>query len=122
MRYLTLFVFAAIVFCPQAFADDDPERGETTLKYLIYGGDIGDPVHATKKDAKVSFLVEGDLAKKIFESIGPDKKNVCTDGDGSRFRSKDNGKFFCLKDSDGTYGCYFGFDLKTGKSIFSTTC
>jgi hypothetical protein len=122
MKYLALFVFAFSCFYSQAFAEVDLDYREARIHYLMFGGDIGDPVQATDKDSKIAFSVEGKLAKKIFDSIGPDKKNLCTENDGSRFRSKDHDKISCVKFKEGSYICYFGFDLKTGKSIVASIC
>ena len=89
--------------------------------YAIYGGGIGDPVKPTANDAKISFLITGIAAKKMFNAIPPDRKEGCTSKD-FRIRSRDSERLICTKHISGDYSCYFGFDLKTGKSIGGSSC
>lgn len=90
--------------------------------YRIYGGGLGDPVAPGPADSKVMFSIEGQAAKEIFDVIGPDKKDVCTEGSKIRVRHKDNENLFCMRSAKGEYDCNFGFDLKTGKSIGGIVC
>lgn len=91
------------------------------VEYAIYGGGIGDPVKPSGSDSKISFLVTGQAAKKMFDAMPPDRKDGCT-GDDFRIRVRDSEKVVCTKHKTGDYSCYFGFDLKTGKSIGGSTC
>lgn len=90
--------------------------------YRIYGGGLGDPVAPSEKDKKVMFSIDGKTAKELFDAIGPDKKNVCTEGTGYRVRTKDDEHLFCSRTAKGEYFCNFGFDLRTGKSIGGIVC
>ena len=93
-----------------------------TVKYAIYRGGLGDPVAPSKNEAKVAFEVTGSAAKEIFDAIGPDKADQCSSESGVRFRSKDADKLSCTRSSDVRYSCYFGFDLKSGKSAGGSIC
>lgn len=88
--------------------------------YVIYSGDLGEQMPPTKTDRKISINVTGQSAKDIFDSIGPDIKAACTTGKGERERRKDRVWCFYLPRSG--YECYFGFDLRTGKSIDGGEC
>ena len=90
--------------------------------YRIYGGGLGDPVAPTAKDRKVMFAIEGRAARELFDAMGPDKKDLCTEGSGTRVRAKDNDNLFCMRSTEGSYSCNFGFDLRSGKSIGGIVC
>ena len=90
--------------------------------YRVYGGGLGDPVAPTAKDKKVMFSVTGPAARELFDALGPDKKDVCTEGSGTRVRARDNDNLFCMRSAEGEYACNFGFDLRTGKSIGGIVC
>jgi hypothetical protein len=90
--------------------------------YRIYGGGLGDPVAPTAKDRKVMFSITGEAARELFDALGPDKKDVCTAGSGTRVRARDNDNLFCMRTAEGDYSCNFGFDLRNGKSIGGIVC
>jgi hypothetical protein len=90
--------------------------------YRVYGGGLGDPVAPTAKDKKVMFSITGDAARELFDALGPDKKDVCTEGSGTRVRGRDNDNLVCLRSANGEYSCNFGFDLRSGKSIGGIVC
>ena len=90
--------------------------------YRIYGGGLGDPVAPTAKDRKVMFSIEGRAARELFDAMGPDKKDLCTEGSGTRVRAKDKDNLFCMRSTEGSYSCNFGFDLRSGKSIGGIVC
>lgn len=88
--------------------------------YVIYSGDLGEQMPPTKTDRKISINVTGQPAKDIFDSLGPDVKAECTTGKGERERRK--GTVWCFYLPRSGYECYFGFDLRTGKSIDGGEC
>lgn len=89
-------------------------------EYAIYSGELGDQQAPTKDDRKLSFIVEGAAAKEIFNAMPPDDKQTCSSEKGARSRTKD--KVWCSFNPSDGYTCYFGFDLRTGKSIAGGTC
>lgn len=89
-------------------------------EYTIYSGGLGDQQAPTRDDRKLSFIIEGQPAKDIFESMYPDDKQTCSGAKGARSRSK--GNVWCTYNPRNGYTCYFGFDLRTGKSIAGGTC
>ena len=90
--------------------------------YRIYGGELGDPVAPTSKDSKLMVSVDGTMAKELFDAIGPDVKDICTEGSGTRVREKDGGRLSCTRSGEGEYSCNFGFDLRSGKSVGGSIC
>ena len=125
-RHLALIVATTLLFS-LAYADTKkpwdgsykPFNGE----YLVYSGDLGEQQAPTKADRKVSFMVEGPLAKEMFASIGPDQKDACGTLSGLRVRQK--GDLDCTYDKDhpsAPYTCHFGLNLRTGKSISGSIC
>lgn len=92
-------------------------------RYLIYSGDLGEQQPPTRSDRKTAFMVEGVLAKELFDAIGPDLKDACGAMSGLRVRQK--GSVDCTFDKAhpaAPYTCHFGLDLQTGKSIPGSIC
>jgi len=88
-------------------------------RYTVYSGDLGDQQAPTRDDRKLSFIVEGQPAKEIFDSMYPDDKESCG-SEGARARTK--GNVWCTYQPRRGYKCYFGFDLRTGQSIGGGIC
>jgi len=109
-----LLMLVAVV--GQASAAPKPLKAD----YVIYSGDLGEQMPPTKADRKISINVTGQSAKDIFDSIGPDLKAECTTEKGDRERRK--GTVWCFYQPSSGYECYFGFDLRTGKSIEGGEC
>lgn len=100
-------------------------HGPTTYRafkgeYAIYSGGLDEQHAPAKEDRKLSFMVEGQPAQDIFNARPPDDKEVCSSDKGARSRSKAN--VWCTFNPGDGYTCYFGFDLKTGKSIAGGIC
>ena len=93
-----------------------------SAKYAIYGNSLGEPVKPSIDDSKIAFEVTGSAAKEIFDAIAPDRPDQCSSEKGTRFRSRDDEKLSCVRSKKGEYSCYFGFDLKSGKSIGGSIC
>lgn len=91
-----------------------------TGEYTIYSGELGDQQAPTKSDRKLSFIIKGMAAKEIFNAMPPDDKEVCSTEKGDRSRTKDN--VWCTFTPSRGYTCYFGFDLRNGKSIAGGIC
>jgi len=93
-----------------------PFKGE----YSLYSGSLGDQQAPTAKDRKVSFIIIGKPARELFDSMAPDDKVTCGAGRGMRSRTK--GQLWCTFEQSDGYTCYFGFDLRSGKSIGGGIC
>jgi hypothetical protein len=115
------FIFLLVL--PVIAADTDPGPYlQTAASYRIYGGELGDPTAPTPNDKKVAFSIEGNAARQIFDAIGPDQRDPCTEGSGMRVRHKDHEHLTCTLSKQNDYACSFGFDLITGKSIGGSIC
>jgi hypothetical protein len=115
-----LLILVSLAGIAMAAGDDWYRKFSGT--YWIYSGSLGDSGLPTAADKKVGFSLEGKVAKDIFNAIGPDVPDICTEGSGTRVRHKDNGNLSCSRSKEGEYQCNFGFDLRTGKSIGGIIC
>lgn len=70
--------FLLIVSVVIAAEDTGPYRPART-SYRLYGGELGDPTIPSSGDKKVAFSVVGRAAKQIFDAIGPDRPDACTE-------------------------------------------
>lgn len=119
-------VIAASCALGVAFAAPKPWDGSYTSfsgTYLLYSHDLDEKAPPTAKDRRVSFKVEGALARKLFESIGPDQKEDC--GASSELSIRNRGDLTCTfdkSDRNNPYTCHFGLNLLSGKSIAGSTC
>jgi hypothetical protein len=111
-----LFSFAYAAEQAHRPAPYRPFKGE----YTIYSGELDDQQAPTRDDRKLSFIIEGQPAKDIFNAMPPDEKQTCSSEKGARSRRKEN--VWCTFNPGDGYTCYFGFDLKTGKSIAGGMC
>ena len=119
-----VLIAACMALAGETYAGEPASTGTKPLAgvYEIYGGGLGDKSPPSTADKKVMMSITGAADRSLFDSIGPDKKDECTDGQGMRVRMRDNGNFFCMRYKDGHYKCNFGFDLITGKSIGGIIC
>jgi len=92
-------------------------------EYLIYSGNLGEEAAPTTADRKAAFMLQGEVARNLFESIGPDLKDACGTSSGTRVRQK--GDLDCTYDKgtkSSPYVCHFGINLRTGKSTYGSIC
>jgi hypothetical protein len=93
-------------------------------RYTIFSGPIlADREAPTPTDRKLTVLVEGQAAKEIFDSIGPDTRTICSQEKGDREREREGVQ--CTYTAHGEikgYQCWIGIDLRTGKSISTVSC
>jgi len=117
--YTLIFLLAS----PVIASDTDPGPYlQAAAVYRIYGGGLGDPTAPRPNDKKVAFSIEGAAARQIFDAIGPDQHDPCTEGSGMRVRHKDQEHLTCTLSKKNDYLCSFGFDLVSGKSIGGSIC
>lgn len=94
------------------------------VRYTIFSGDsLGDRFAPTATDRKLTILVDGQAAKEIFDSIGPDMPSSCSDKKGDRDRQKEGVQchYVARRGAKG-YQCWIGVDLRTGKSTPTASC
>lgn len=127
-----LVVAAAAISLPLVHAVDlsgdpyglwKPLRGAA---YKFHSGIVSDATPPTANERRLTFLVDGQTAREIFDSIGPDYPETCTDAKGDRHRRKKGIVCFYTaqdeKDKDGPYRCWIGMNLKTGDTVGTIAC
>lgn len=125
-RYFALIVMACAVSAFAHAGDDKSWDGSYKSfkgRYLVYSGDLGEQAPPTIRDRKAGFMIEGPLAKEMFDAIGPDLKEAC--GASATLRIREKGDLDCTHDKDtpaAPYTCHFGLNLRTGKSIGGSIC
>jgi hypothetical protein len=125
MKILSGVILCATALASLAYAAKIWDGSYTAFKgeYLIYSGDLGEEAAPTPTDRKASFLLQGEVARNLFESIGPDLKDACGSSSGMRMRQK--GDLDCTYDKSSKsspYACHFGINLRTGKSMYGSIC
>ncbi len=121
-----VWIVSMLALFPFAQADDKKkEEGRYLAKplkgdYYVYGGSIGDSIPPTQHDRKLSLMITGDLARELFDNTGPDAKDFC--GAGPGYRERNRGDLTCTWTKDQGYSCYFGVDVRSGKSIRGSVC
>lgn len=101
----------------------DGRFAPSTIHYLIYSQDLDEAQAPTAADQRISVAITGDLAKQMFDAIGPDLKEAC--GTTLGMRQRQRGDVDCSYDKEqrgSPYTCHFGIDLRKGKSIAGSTC
>lgn len=125
MKLLSGVILSATAFISFAYAAQAWDGNFAAFKgeYLIYSGDLGEEAAPTPSDRKAAFLLQGEVARNLFESIGPDLKDACGTSSGMRVRQK--GDLDCTYDKNSRsspYVCHFGINLRTGKSMYGSIC
>lgn len=124
-RTLALIATAAMftLACASTKKAWDGSYKTSSLHYLLYSNDLDEAQPPTRADQRLSVAVTGELARQMFEAIGPDLKLACGTTQGMRQRQR--GDVDCSYDKDQSaspYTCHFGIDLRNGKSIAGATC
>lgn len=100
-----------------------PLRGAA---YKFHAGLVADAAPPTASDRRLTILIDGAAAKEVFDGIGPDEPETCTDAKGDRHRRKKGIVCFYTakdeKDKDGPYRCWIGLNLKNGDTIGTISC
>jgi hypothetical protein len=125
MNARLMCLVSALALLSLSHAADKKEEGRYLAKplkgdYYVYGGSIWDSNPPTQKDRKLSLMFTGPLAKDLFDHVGPDAKVSCSDASG--YRERNRGDLSCTWTKDDGYSCYFGLDVRTGKSTSGVTC
>jgi hypothetical protein len=114
----------SLVFATDTLSAWRPLEGAT---YKIFAGDtVAYSEVPTAKDRKLSVLIKGQPAKEVFDSIGPDDREICSTANGDRERSK--GAVQCTYTASKAnepwmgYRCWIGVNLVDGKGIPTVSC
>jgi opacity protein-like surface antigen len=122
-----LLIVAGIACISVAYAaakkEWDGTYASATIHYHFYSNDLDEAQAPTPADPRLSIAVTGDLARQMFDAIGPDLKAGC--GTSLGMRQRQRGDIDCSYDKEqpsSPYTCHVGFKLRTGKSIAGATC
>lgn len=118
--FIPIFIFSIITSVAAANSDWSFKYKKTTAEAAIYSGSLADPTPPSNEEKKISFHLQGNSAKEIFDQLKTDHKNSCSSDKDIRIREK--GDIRCIRYSRNEYSCYFGFDLINGKSIEGSIC
>jgi len=125
MKILSGLILGATALFSLAYAAKPWDGTYKAFKgeYLIYSGDLGEEAAPIPTDRKAAFMLQGEVARNLFESIGPDLKDACGTSSGMRMRQK--GDLDCIYEKgskSSPYICHIGIDLRTGKSMYGSIC
>ena len=101
---------------PQWTPDFKPYSG----RYLVYSGSPSERQPPTSSDKQASVVLTGKAAKDLFQQIGPDVKDACSAD--PHYRERRKGHLDCAYTKENGYECFFGIDLRTGKSKSGSIC
>lgn len=121
---LTTCAVVTLAFAADTLNTWQPLQGAT---YKIFAGDtVAYSDAPTAKNRKLSVLIKGPAAKEVFDSIGPDDREICSTASGDRERNK--GAIQCTYTASKTnepsmgYRCWIGVNLVDGKGIPTVSC
>lgn len=121
MRKIIGLVLGATVLS-LAYAAELGEWQSLRADYVIFSGSyLAERSAPTTTDRKLSIAIEGQPAKEIFDSIGSDLRDSCSAEEGDRDRRK-GGVQCTFRRKDGSYRCWVGVDLRTGRSYPTVSC
>ena len=82
MKKALITFLAGVLMSAPVLADALGELGFKRVQgvYKIYGGSLGDEAAPSRNDKKIMFSLTGTVAKDMFDAIGPDVKDACTEG------------------------------------------
>lgn len=129
MRKSAMTVLAACGFVSLAFAADTLGAWQPLQqgRYKIFSGEtVAYAEVPTAKDRKLSIVVKGHAAKEIFDSIGPDAREMCSSAKGDRERNRGGVQcMYTAMDANAPgkgYRCWIGVDLITGQGVPTVSC
>jgi hypothetical protein len=127
MNARLLGIAALSALCSLAQSAEKKEEGRygaTPLKgdYYVYGGTLSEMTPPTQKDRKVSFMFTGQLAKDLFNQIGPDVKKEEACSSDPDYRERRRGDLNCIYTKSDGYSCSFGLNVVSGKGTYGSIC
>lgn len=131
MRKLTLLVFFAASHVASAGeAEKKPHElnqwNPLQATYKIHSGNTAYSELPTRTDSAFTVALRDDAAKRLFDQIGPDVKDGCSDAKGDRERRKKGA--FCTytpqlqNPKNSHYRCWIGINLRTGEGEVRVPC
>jgi hypothetical protein len=129
MRKIAIATLATCGLVSLAFAADTLGAWQPLQegRYKIFSGEsVAYGEAPTNKDRKLSMVVKGQAAKEIFDSIGPDARDMCSTEKGDRERNRGGVQcMYTAKDANAPgkgYRCWIGVDLISGQGVPTVSC
>lgn len=125
MRIMTLLAFGATALLSLAYAGESSGAWKPFhASYTLFSGQqLAGREAPTSTERKLAIAVEGQPAKEIFDSIGPDRHPACSPERGYRDRRKGGVQCAYSPEEDGNgYRCWIGVNLRTGESTPTVSC
>jgi hypothetical protein len=124
MRKMTGLIFSASALLSLAYAGEWSGAWKPLqASYTIYSGELAEREAPTPTDRTMTIAVEGQAAKEMFDSIGPDLHPTCSQEKGNRDRAKRGVNCVYSPQGEGKgYRCWVGLNLRTGESIPTVSC
>ncbi|UGQ48874.1 hypothetical protein [Massilia endophytica] len=126
MRHILSFSIGVTCLSSLAWASEDKRWSEEykafTGSYQVYSGSLSEMAPPKPPERKSAFMLKGQAAKELFQSIGPDVKEAEACSSAPHYRERRKGDIDCVHTRENGYTCHFGFDLRTGKSIPGSIC
>lgn len=125
MRIMALLAFGATALLSFAYAGESSGAWKPFhASYTLFSGqELAGREAPTAIERKLAIAVEGQPAKEIFDSIGPDRHPACSPERGYRDRRKGGVQCTYSPEEDGNgYRCWIGVNLRTGESTPTVSC
>jgi hypothetical protein len=114
-RAIGIAVGAPLLFLAAVVAYAATNEGKYSGQYWIYGGSGGDRTPPSPKDANIHMAIDGPLALRLYNELGAASRVTECVAEGEAMRRR--GHISCSRQtSGGQASCYFGFNLRSGKS------
>ena len=125
MQKMKWLVFGATALLTVAYAAESSGAWKPLhADYTIFSGQqLAGREAPTATDRKLAIAIEGIPAKEIFDSIGPDLHQTCSQEKGDRDRRRGGVQCTYSPEENGNgYRCWIGVNLRTGASIPTVSC
>lgn len=131
MRKLTLLMLVGL--CQLVSAGEGEKKphalnqwNQFQASYKIHSGNTAYSELPTKADSAFTVAFRDEAAKQLFDQIGPDVKDGCSDAKGDRERRK-KGVFCTYTDrlenpANAHYRCWIGINLRSGEGDVRVPC
>ena len=128
-----LTLLSLVAACQLASAGESEKKthelnqwNQLEARYKIHSGNTAYSEPPTGTDSTITVAIRNEAAKQLFEQIGPDVRDACSDAKGTRERRK-KGIFCTYTDrlenpENAHYRCWIGIDLHTGESNVRVPC
>lgn len=123
MPKITILIFSAAMVTLAHAADWNGAWQPFRASYIIFSGELNEREAPTPSDRTMAIALEGKTAMRVFDSIGPDLLQACSQEKGDRARRKKG--IDCVFSPAGAatgYRCWIGLNLRSGNTTPVISC